>query len=174
MEPRRLILLRHAKSSWDNPGLRDFDRPLSGRGRRDAPRMGAYLVEQGIEPDRVLVSPSARTRETWELVAGVLGVDPEVEFAPDLYHGAPRGMLDLVREQDDGYRAVMLVAHNPGTEDLVNRLCGSGEPDALRRLASKYPTCGLAEIRVDCERWSHLSWGQGELLRFVVPRELAG
>lgn len=172
MEPRRVILLRHAKSSWDSPGLRDIERPLSKRGRKDAPRMGAYLADNWIEPDRVLVSPSVRTRQTWDLVAEELGGQPDVEYASELYHASPRTMLDLIRQQDDAYRSVMLVAHNPGTEELANRLAGSGRPGALRRMAGKYPTAGLAELRTEYDHWSELGWGRGELLTFVVPRDL--
>lgn len=135
--------------------------------------MGTYLAENDIVPDRVLVSPSTRTRQTWELVAEALDQAMDVEIVPALYHGAPHGMLDLIREQDDGYRAIMLVAHNPGTEDLANRLSGSGDADALARLDNKYPTAGLAEIELDRERWADVEWGDGRLVRFTVPRQLA-
>ena len=151
--------------------MRDFDRPLSHRGQRDAPRIGDFLAEH-IEPDRVLVSPALRTRQTWDLVAERLHGQPDVDYAPELYHGAPHGMLDLIREQDDAYAAIMLVAHNPGTEDLAQNLSGSGNADALSRMAGKYPTAGLAEIRVDCASWDTLEWGEGELLSFVVPGDL--
>ena len=172
MEPRRLLLLRHAKSSWDDPSLRDIERPLARRGQRDAPRMGAYMRAEDLTPDLVLCSPSQRTRETWALVVEGLGEGPPVEYMPDLYHSAASGMLRVIRAQEENARTLLLVAHNPGTEDLAVRLTGHADPTDLDRMRAKFPTAALAELQFDAEGWNEVEWGSGRLVRFVIPRSL--
>ncbi len=174
MGARTLLLLRHAKSAWDNPRLRDFERPLAPRGRRAAPRMGRYLAEAGLTPDRVLCSPARRTVQTWELVEMTLDRAPPVSFETDLYHGSPTTMLELIREQPTEDAVLMIVAHNPGTEELALGLSGQGDPDTVERLRGKFPTAALAEIGFDVPRWDQVTWGSGELKRFVRPRDLTG
>jgi phosphohistidine phosphatase len=104
---RTLILIRHTKSDWDDPGLDDHDRPLNDRGRLSAPRIGAWLAEQGFEPDAVLCSTARRTRETWEGIATQLPGAPEPVYSAGLYHAAPVDMLNAIRDSDAAILAVM-------------------------------------------------------------------
>lgn len=166
-----LHLLRHAKSSWKEPGP-DHDRPLNARGRGAADAIGDFLAREGPAPGRVLCSSAARTQETWRRVEERLGTEPELVVDPDLYLAPASEMLERIREAGGDTPCVLLVAHNPGTEDLARWLAGSGDEAAWHRLRQKYPTGGLTTLRFDASAWDALKPGAGELLRFVVPREL--
>lgn len=170
---RTLFLLRHAKSSWDNPSLRDFDRPLAERGRRAAPAMGQYMRREGLVPELVLCSTARRAQETWALMESALEPRPEVTHTDLLYGASAGGMLDEVRAHGGAAPTVMLVGHNPGMEDLAVALAGSGSERLLRRLRRKYPTAALAIIDFDMPTWSDVRPGAGTLRRFVRPKDLA-
>jgi len=170
-----LHLLRHAKSSWDVPGQRDHDRALNGRGRKAAKAMGRYLAREGPRPDRVLCSTAVRTRETWDRVRRGLerdGEAPKVALDDALYLASAGQMLACVRACA-GEPCLLVIAHNPGTHDLALGLAGSGDEDAWHRLRAKFPTAGLATFRFDVDRWSEVAPSGGELVRFVVPRQLS-
>ena len=169
---RRLLLLRHAKSSWDNPGLDDFERPLSDRGRRAAPAMGQYLLDHDLVPDYVLCSPARRAAETWEHIAPLLNGAVPVEYEPGLYLASPSAILTYVQSQPVEHEAVMVVGHNPGMESTAVRLTGAGDPELIRQMWTKYPTAALAQIEFDAELWGEIDWGEGDLKRFVRPRDL--
>ncbi len=170
---KSLFLLRHAKSSWDDPSLADFDRPLAARGRGAAPRMAAYMRKKGLVPDLVLCSAARRARETWELMAPVLGADAPVRTRGTLYGAEPGRLLAALRRAPRGTSSVLLIGHNPEIEDLAHRLCGPGSKGkALARLRAKYPTAALAVISFEGERWSTIGEGRGVLKRFVRPRDL--
>lgn len=171
---RTLSLLRHAKSSWDDPVLDDFDRPLSERGRRDAPRMGAFMAERGLIPDLVLCSSARRTRETLDLVLAPLGrPDIAVTFSRDLYLAPAEALLNALRGCDAGRRHVLLVGHDPGLSELCAELAGSGPRDDLAAMASKFPTAGLAVVDIEAPDWRALGLGQGRLRLFMTPKRLA-
>src|ERR1700761_5287673 len=146
-DPRRLLLLRHAKSAW--PDVPDSERPLNDRGRRDAPAMGRWLVSSGYRPDLVLCSTASRTRETWDLLAPGLGTDPPVRFEQRIYEASALSLLHLLRESGNGYRTVMLIGPTPGAAD---RAMGgpqmpagpAGEP--LERAREKFPTAAVAVL----------------------------
>jgi phosphohistidine phosphatase len=148
----RLYLLRHAKSSWDEPGLADHDRPLARRGERAADAMGRYLREHGIEPEVILCSTATRTRQTLER----LGL-PDARIEPELYGADAATLRALIPDAS----SVMLIGHNPGMQDLALSLARSGAK--LGELAEKFPTGALATIELDT----------GELVDFVRPRDLA-
>ncbi len=169
---RTLYLLRHAKSDSGARGLRDFDRPLAPRGRQAAPRMAAYMRDQGLAPDLVLASAAARARETWELMAPEFGGDTPVVFEDALYLAGPRPLLDRLRRIGDAAR-VLLIGHNPGLHSLSLQLGIEGEPDALAEMARKYPTAALAEIAFEMDHWDQIARHRGRLMRFVRPRALA-
>ena len=169
---KRLLLLRHAKSSWDHPGLDDFERPLNDRGRRDAPRVGRYLADHDRRPDHVLCSPARRTDETWRAVSEALGGDVPFEFEPSLYLAPPSTILRLVQSQPIDIETLLVIGHNPGTEEVALRLVGSGSSDALNRMRTKVPTAALIEIEFDVGRWGEVETGQGRLIRFVTPHDL--
>lgn len=171
---KTLYLLRHAKSSWSDPTLADFDRPLKGRGRRAAKAMGAYLAECKICPDLILCSGSERTRQTLDLVLKAMGKKVPHEFDDTLYHGAPSGLLRVVHAQDDGLGSLMLVGHNPGMEQLAWMLSGEADERSLDTMRVKFPTGALAVLTSDVERWSDLKRGGARLESFVRPVDLEG
>lgn len=166
---RTVMLLRHAKSSWADPGLADFDRPLAPRGRRASKLVAEYLRKQQADPALVLCSTSARTRETLEAVLPALG-DCEVEFEPRLYGASSGELLGRLREVPDSSESVLVVAHNPGLHDLALELAGDGP--GVDRLREKFPTGALATFAVRRGGWASLGPGRAELVDYVVPREL--
>lgn len=170
---RRLLLLRHAKSDWPD-GVADQERPLAPRGRAAAPRMGAYMAQQGLAADRVLVSPARRTRETWELVCAQMPPVPTISSEPRLYDASCTRLLGVLREQPRQVHTLMLLGHNPGLHDLASTLIASGATPDLQRLAEKFPTAGLAVIDLPVDDWAALTPASGRLDRFVTPRELMG
>jgi len=165
----RLLLLRHAKSSWADPGVRDHDRPLNDRGRRAAAAMGEHLRAQGWRPDVVLCSSARRTCETAALLD--LPRSAELVVEHDLYLADPDTVLHRIRAVDDRAGTVLVIGHNPTTQDLALDLAADGDPDALRRMGDKYPTGALAVFDVDGV-WSALASGAARLAAFVTPREL--
>jgi phosphohistidine phosphatase len=167
---RRLILFRHAKSDHIK-GVPDLDRPLAERGREASPRMGQYLKDEGLLPDLVLVSPSERTRETWDLARPPL--EPvAMRIEPRIYESPSSRLLDVVREVEPGAKVLMLVGHNPGMQDLATRLVGFGDRYAFARLGQKYPTAGIAVLDFDIESWGEVAERGARLDRFVVPKDL--
>lgn len=154
---KQLLLLRHAKSSWDDPDLDDFDRPLAERGLKAARLIGRELAARDWLPDQVLVSPALRTRDTWRLVAAELPVHPRVAFAEALYDAAAADILSQLRKADPSSGCLLVLGHNPGLEELAKRLAGSGsEAKARKRLEKKFPTAALARFVLE-DDWSGLS-----------------
>lgn len=168
---RRLMLLRHAKSSWP-ANTADRDRPLAVRGREAAPVMGRYLAEELLLPDLVLISPAKRTVETWELVRPMLPERPGTHFEPRIYESPSERLLKVAQEVEPGVRTLLMIGHNPGFEELAARLTSHGDRYAAARMAQKYPTCGLAVLDFDIEDWRDLSPRSGRLDRFVTPASL--
>jgi phosphohistidine phosphatase len=168
----RLYLLRHAKSSWDEPGLADHDRPLAKRGRKAAARLREHLREVGAEPDLVLCSSAARATETLELVRDGLGTGPNVEIESGLYGAGTDALLRRLQSLPEDVGSAMLIGHNPPIEQLAADLCGDGgDADARARMEAKYPTGGLATLSFS-GGWGELDWERAGLEAFVVPREL--
>lgn len=163
-----LYLLRHAKSSWDEPGMDDRDRPLSPRGRRAAERVGEHVRAEGIRPDLVLCSPAVRARQTLARVRRGLG-DPKVTFDETLYAAEADRLLARLRTVPADAEAVMIVGHNPGLQDLALELAAKGGD--LRRLRGKLPTGALATLAFEGP-WQELGPRRAKLVRFVVPRDL--
>ena len=158
-----LTLLRHAKSSWDDPVERDFDRPLNGRGRRAAARMGRYLREEALIFDRVVASPALRVRQTIEGVEDGLGGKLGAVFDARVYLATPAALLEIA---GSGAAArLLIVGHNPGLEELLQLLAAPGDPVAAEAL-DKYPTATLAELTGD---WVPAG---AAVTRFVRPRDL--
>ena len=164
---RTLYLLRHAKSSWEDPALPDRDRPLAPRGRRDAERLGKYLRGLKITPVLVLCSSSARTQETLELLGpGLAGAAISVE--EQLYGASSEVLLERVRAVPGEVASVLLIGHNPGMHDLARMLASSGAD--LDRLEAKFPTAALATLALP--RWHTLRARDAELVAYVVPKQL--
>jgi len=162
----QLLLLRHAKSSWDDPKLADRERPLSKRGRRTAVRMRSALRELGLVPDVILVSPSRRTLET---LAALEPWDdaPVVEQVDALYLATAPQLLAALQTVNETVRSVMLIGHNPGMHELAAQLAGGSS----ERLAAGFPTAALAEFSVGTQ-WRQLNQAGTRLVRFVTPKDL--
>lgn len=171
---RRLFLLRHAKSSWQDDGQDDFDRPLNARGRKAAPVTAAFLQRNGLFPDLVLCSTACRTRETLALTLPFLEGEATILLEDRLYLASAAKLFNRLREADDRFGAVMIVAHNPGLQDLALMLAASGAEDDMTLIETKFPTGALAQIDFAAESWSAVARRTGTLTRFVTPRVLAG
>ena len=170
---RRLCLLRHAKSSWDDPSLPDFDRPLARRGRDAAPRIGGWMAEAGLKPDLVLCSSAARTRQTWEIVAPYLGRQAEVIFSRAIYEAPWDRLVSELRGLPDAAATVVLIGHNTGMEDLAARLAGAGsDAGALAGMRRKFPTAAVAVFDVAMGSWADLAPQGARLGAFVRPKDL--
>ena len=171
-----VLLLRHAKSSWDNLSLPDYDRPLAKRGQKAAPLIGAEIARLGLRPDLILCSGAARTRETLLLVLPALGSPPPQVICDDaIYMATPASLLTLLRKLPDGGAApktVMVVGHNPGLEELSELLVGGGDEEAQELMAEKFPTGALAVFTFDAQKWADIALGAGKLVEFITPARL--
>jgi phosphohistidine phosphatase len=169
---KRLLLLRHAKSSWDDPALADFDRPLAPRGRKAAERMGRELAARNWLPQLALVSSAARTRETWGLVAAALSGSVSTDFPDALYDATAENILSEIQRTPKAVKTLLVLGHNPGLEDLARRLAGdNSEAKALQRLREKFPTAALARFDFD-GKWAGLGFGGARLTHFLRPKDL--
>lgn len=171
MRVKTLTLLRHAKSGWDDPLTRDFDRPLNAKGRRAATAMGRYLRDEGLAFDHVVASPAIRVMETLDAVGQGLGRRLAPAWDRRLYLASADDLVGVVRELPDHVERVLLVGHNPGLEDLVLMLVPD-RVDGLRdAVEEKYPTASLAELSL-ADGWGSAGRGRAALTRFVRPRDL--
>lgn len=167
---RRLLLLRHAKASRGSPELADEERPLSRRGRAAASALGGWLARRRVRIDRVLCSPSRRTRETLALLA--LAPEIPVAYVDALYLASARTLLARLRRLPPRVHTVLVVGHDPGLDQLARSLAEQGRGRALALLEAGFPTGSLAELRVPEESWAVLAAGSAELTRFTRPRDL--
>lgn len=162
---KTLLILRHAKSSWDEPNLPDHDRPLTERGKRDADRIGSLLLEHKLVPDLIVSSTAKRARKTASKVAKACGAVEEVQTTSRLYEAYPSQFIEVLREVEDTYATVLVVAHNPGLEGLVWHL--TGQQEAM-------PTAALAQVALDIDRWQDLAVPPGgRLVQLWRPKEMA-
>ncbi len=159
---KTLYLLRHAKSSWDNSDLADFDRPLNGRGEKTAPFMGEYMSRNGYDPELILSSPAVRARETARLAKDGDDLTAEIQYNERIYEASPQTLRQAASEIADQFSSAMIVGHNPGTEGFIRLLTGSSET---------VPTGALAVIDLDIERWSDIRAECGTLRALVRPKE---
>lgn len=167
---KTLTLLRHAKSAWDDPVARDFDRPLNQRGRRAARTVGREMRAQGLVFDEVVASPAVRVMETLADLADGYGRSLEARFDQRIYLATKETLLDIVHEAEEGAQRLLIVGHNPGLEMLAMLLTSGGGLRA--ELAIKYPTATVAEISLPVARWRDVGEGSGTLARFIRPRDL--
>ena len=169
---RHLLLLRHAKSSWADASLADFDRPLAARGLATAPRIGREMAERGWLLDRALVSSAMRTRQTWALVSAEWPRQPEHLFSPALYGASAEQLFAEIALTPDRIGSLLLIGHNPGLEDFARQLAGdASDARALARLRQKFPTAALARFKLD-GTWADLGSGTAVLSHFVAPKDL--
>ncbi len=168
-----LALLRHAKSSWADAALNDFDRPLNPRGVGAAAVMGAQMRRRGLAFDRVLASPALRVVETLEHMEAGYGEPLEPRFEPQIYGGSAAALLDIVTAVDDSVGRLLLVGHNPGLQELALTLARTDE--RLRdSVASAFPTAALALLELPVDKWEEVGPEIAEIADFVRPRELSG
>lgn len=160
---KTLYLLRHAKSSWNDSSLRDFDRPLNERGRAAAPLIGKHLASENLSDPTLICSPALRTRETAELVLKSANLNVEPHFDERIYEASVRDLLLVISEIDDKRHAAILIGHNPGFEELLASLT-----DEHRSM----PTCALAKIVINAGSWKEVRAGEGTLEWFVTLKEL--
>jgi phosphohistidine phosphatase len=160
---KRLYIVRHAKSSWEDPMLDDFSRPLNDRGKRDAPKMGKRLKEKKIMPDLLLSSPARRALATCKRIAEVIGYDEDkIKTERNLYHASETQMLEVVQSLKDKHAVVMIFGHNPGLTTFVNEL-GNQHFDNV-------PTCGVAAYDFEVANWKDVNFAKGKLLFFDYPK----
>ena len=155
---KKLFLIRHAKSSWDDTALPDKDRPLANRGRRDAPKMGKRLAKREVKPDLILSSPARRALTTAEIIARKLDYKVKDIVVDDrLYAGAVHGLLDVIHKLDDNLKRVMLFGHNPELIELAHRLSSE---------ITHMPTCAVAEFTFNAKSWSNI--GKAKLAKVAL------
>jgi len=167
----RLYILRHAKAGWAAPGKTDFDRSLNERGVADIALVGAEMAASGLTPQKILCSPSSRTRETLRGMLEATKGSPVIEYPDSLYSGTPEDYLEAISLEDD-VQSLMIIGHNPTCAILAYSLCRDGEPSAMQVLRERYPTGALAVIDIDAESWADLREGCGYLNMFIYPKAL--
>jgi phosphohistidine phosphatase len=169
----RLLLLRHAKAI-PYAGRDDYLRTLTERGRADAALIGAYIARHAPEPDLLIHSGAARTRETADIVLRGLPAGIEVSTEPDIYEASRVSLTQLVQELPDDSATVMIVGHNPALAEVARHLVGRGDTAGIAGMAAKFPTSGLAIIDFAAASWSSLAPHAGRLAAFVTPSLLGG
>lgn len=168
----RLLLLRHAKSSWAEPGVADPERPLAPRGRRAAKRMAVELARDEYLPERILCSPTRRTRETLALVLPGLADMSQVAIIDELYEPAQNDYCDVIAALGGDARRLLVIGHNPSIHATALHLVGAADEATADQLAAKFPTGALAVVDFDYRRWRQLRAHSGRLVAFLRPRDL--
>ncbi len=171
---KRLSLLRHAKSGWDDPVARDFDRPLNPRGRSGAETMGAYAAQSGLDVDFIVASPAVRVTETLDLFLPAAGLDAiEPHWDRRIYLASSATLIDCLKDLPDTAGHVLMSGHNPGMEDLILELVPDDGSSPLRdAIEEKYPTAALVTLELDIASWSEADTGKAKLTHMKRPRDL--
>lgn len=159
---KQLILLRHAKSSWDYPHINDYDRPLNERGKRDAPKMAQWLSSQTIKADLIISSGAERAKNTAIAFQAIINIPLEID--DNLYHAGRSKLLNIIKHTDNNVNSLILVSHNPGLNDLADYLL-SGFPENI-------PTTGIVSLKLDIKKWSEVSPKNASLQFFQFPKNL--
>lgn len=157
---KTIYLLRHAKSSWDDANLADFDRPLNRRGLKTIPLVAEKIIESRFQIDLILSSPAARTGQTATLIKEAARLNAEIRFDERIYEASPQRLLEVIAEVSDDKNSVMIVGHNPGLEGCVKIL--TGETWSMK-------TAALAVIESDVERWREIAAGAGKVRTVISP-----
>lgn len=160
---KQLLIIRHAKSSWDFSTLNDFDRPLNERGLRDAPKMGKRMFDKGIKVDAFISSTANRAFTTAVFIAEAYGIkQKEIIQVPELYHAAPPVFYKVIREVDDRFNNIAIFSHNPGITDFVNQL--------TETRVDNMPTCGIFAVRIDIDNWKDFEKANKQFWFFDYPK----
>ncbi len=161
---KTLYIIRHAKSSWKDPGLTDFERPLNGRGKRNAPEMGRRLQVRGILPELLLASPAKRALATAIAIAEVVGYQPnQIQYNEALYHATVGQLYDVIQAQPNTVQHLAVFGHNPGFTDFAN--------DLANAQIINVPTCGIVAVQVPVASWQQIQPGTGTMLWFDYPKK---
>lgn len=164
---KRLVVIRHAKSSWADNSLRDIDRPLNSRGQKDAPKIGTYLNDNGYHFERMISSPAIRAISTCTAIAAKTGFPiREIVQEISLYHADPNTMLEIVNQQGNSINNLALFGHNPGITHFVNKL--------TKQSIDNIPTCGVAVIDFNTEKWTSARFETGSLSHYTYPKSIGG
>lgn len=171
---KTVLILRHAKSDWGDPGLADVDRPLAKRGLEDAPRMGEVLALFGCVPDKILSSPAKRAKQTAEMVAKACGYRQAIQWEDSFYGGSSLDLIKALQKLPDTVKRALLISHNPVLEETIAMLCASTfsavEDEEGEGWAIRLPTAGLVCINFEIAAWDDLELGEGMLQWFVIPK----
>lgn len=159
---KRLFIIRHAKSSWDDPALDDFDRPLNKRGIKNAPFMGQLLKDKNIQPDIILASPAKRTMQTAEFIAKAIGFEKNITPNQYIYEAYVSNLQEVISYIYDNNDTAFLVGHNPGVSALAYTYCG---------LKENLPTCAIVEIEFDCDSWMDVGNHNAKLISYEYPKK---
>lgn len=165
---KQILLLRHAKSSWEDESLDDFDRPLASRGINDAPLMGKFLRKTKYKPDQIISSTAQRAKETTKLsLSGMKKEEDIITWNEDLYYGGRTDYLKAIQSADERTERIMLVGHNPKIEDTAGALIGNDRISNLRM-----PTAALVCLNTYAIEWEQVNWGACELAWMMIPKVL--
>ena len=159
---KKLYIIRHAKSSWKDLMLSDFERPLNKRGNSDAPLMGKVLKKRGIFPHAILSSPANRAKTTAEIIAKEINFHQPIIYNKNIYEASALTLESVLTSLDDNYEIVFIFGHNPGLNMLVERFVKFDE---------NIPTCGVVELEFDCKKWSEISSDNADLISFDFPKK---
>jgi len=161
---KKLYIVRHAKSSWSNASLSDFERPLNARGSGDAPMIGKVLKKANVLPDIIISSPAKRALATAEIISEKIGYPKKgIEKEIDLYHAGPMDILDIINKVSNSFNSLMIFGHNPGLTHLVNTLSNFNLPNL--------PTCGVVELELLLNDWKSVSKGTGKVINYEYPKK---
>ena len=163
-----LILMRHAKSTWDDPLLSDEERPLNDRGRAAAPLIARWLAEKGHVPQKVVTSAAVRTQETWARMAPMMPGEAALEVTPALYLAGAEMITNVIKTQTSS--PLLILCHNPGIADFAERIV---KTPPTHKDFRRYPTAATTVITFDARTWQDVTWHSGDVLGFTVPRDLA-
>lgn len=163
---RTLLLMRHAKSDWSDDSLKDIQRPLNSRGRKDAPMMGTFIKGILESPDKIICSNAVRARKTAELVAGSCNYKRDIVVEPSLYDSTPGKYIQSINKVPDEVKTLLVVGHNPTVEQLMSALC-SGRPNEV---SLRMPTASIVSFIIEDRNWNEIELGMCELKWFVTPK----
>lgn len=170
---KKLTLLRHAKSGWDDPVARDFDRPLNQRGEKACRAIGTWMRREGLNFDHIIASPAVRVIDTLDHVVATYGKLIEPTWERRIYLASSATLMDVLREIEGDFERVLMVGHNPGLEDLILDIVPDEKGDDLRdAVYEKFPTAAVAEMELDIAAWADIDRRCGKLTRFIRPRDL--
>ncbi len=171
---KKIILMRHAKSSRADPTAEDIDRPLNARGRISAATMGAWLAEQDVHPDHVILSPARRSSETWDRLKTFIGRKgkAQAQATKEAYMASPDQLLAILQKSPDAAETVFLIGHQPGIGALARKLANGSVPSNCSRAFREFPTAATAILTADIKEWSKLKYGKAEFNKFALPKEV--